>query len=126
MTRSGDRKAARLLLDEMFSPLIAEKLVERGADVVAVAATPELRAMSDAELFEWDAAAGYRLVTENVKDFARLASNARGAGRPCPRLLFTSSRSFPRSRRNPGPIIAALDSWLATSTDSSEDWLRPP
>lgn len=105
---------------------MAEALLERDAEVVAaVAAAPELRAMSDAELFEWAAAGGYRLVTENVKDFARLVSAAEGTGKPCPGLLFTSSRSFPRSRRSPGPLIAALNAWLGEPAHPAEDWLRP-
>jgi len=43
-------------------------------------------------------------------------------------VLFTSSRTFPRSRRNPGPIIDALDAWLSTADATqrpAEDWLAP-
>ncbi len=42
---------AALLLDEMFSPDIAEELRRRGHDVIAVAADLRLRAMTDSELF---------------------------------------------------------------------------
>jgi hypothetical protein len=41
-------------------------------------------------------------------------------------LLFTSNRSFPRSRQNPGPLIGALDQWLAAGPPTApltEDWL---
>lgn len=42
-----------LLLDEMFSPTIAEDLRRRGHDVLAVAGDPPFRSMSDPELYEW-------------------------------------------------------------------------
>lgn len=70
-----------LLLDEMFAPVIARTLRERGFDVMGVA------------------------------------------------LLFTHSRGFPRTRRNPGPLIDALTAWLEASGDvdrPSEDWLARP
>jgi len=121
----GRHETPRLLLDEMFSPVIAEALAGRGIEVTAVAATAELRAMSDVDLFEWAAAGGYHLVTENVKDFARLLSAAQGTGKKAPGVLFTNSRCFPRSRRNPGPLIAALDAWLGAPAHPSEDWLQP-
>lgn len=118
---------ARLLLDEMHAPVVARVLRERGHDVVAVADTPELRAMTDPDLFRWATEHGRRNVTENVKDFRRILASAQESGAGCPGLLFTSSRSFPRSRRNPGPLIDALDSWLGKveAVAPDEDWLCP-
>jgi hypothetical protein len=117
----------QLLLDEMFSPVVAEALRERGHKVVAVVERPDLRAMPDAEVFAWAAAAGYWLLTENVKDFQpvklqALQTNAATAG-----LLFTSSRTFPRSREHVGPLIDALVVWLAKGSPEPpiiEDWLQ--
>jgi hypothetical protein len=113
-----------LLLDEMFSPTIAERLLAKGYDVLAVAAEPGLRAMGDAELFEWACSKGRRLVTENAKDFRPLLEReASGAG---PGILFTSSRTFPRSRRSVGLLVAALEGWLRRHDAPSrppEDWL---
>lgn len=41
------------------------------------------------------------------------------------RLLFTSSRRFPRSRRNLGPLVDALRHWLAApEVHRGEAWLR--
>ena len=59
-------RQVRLLLDEMHSPAIAEALVARGWDVVAVAAEPSLRGSSDTELLEYASRSDQILVTENV------------------------------------------------------------
>ncbi|MBJ7608138.1 MAG: DUF5615 family PIN-like protein [Candidatus Dormibacteraeota bacterium] len=110
----------------MFAPGIAEELRRRGHDVVAVAADPQLRSMTDPEVWAWAVETGRRIVTENVKDFRRLLADADGRG--APGLLFTSSRTFPRNRQAPGRILAALETWLtaATVTDPPpEDWLAP-
>jgi hypothetical protein len=44
------------------------------------------------------------------------------------RLLFTSSRTFPRSRQHVAPLVDALDAWLTKGSPEPpiiEDWLRP-
>ena len=72
------------------------------------------------------AAQGRRIVTENIKDFRRLLLRAGESGMPTAGLLFTSSRTFPRTRRNPGPLIDALDAWLAAPGAADrppQDWL---
>jgi hypothetical protein len=117
-----------LLLDEMHATAVAEALRGRGHDVIAVAERPDLRAMADAELFVWAAQESRRLVTENVKDFRRLSLRAEESALRRAALLYTSSRRFPRSRRNPGPLVAALDAWLCSPDADSrpvEDWLQP-
>jgi nucleoside-diphosphate-sugar epimerase len=117
----------RLLLDEMHQPVVADLLRQRGHDVLALVADPMMRAMADDEVFAWAAREGRRIVTENVKDFRRLLLAA-GDGASVAPLLFTSSRSFPRSRRNPGPLVDALDAWLTVPGAERrpvEDWLLP-
>ncbi len=119
---TGDTPA--LLLDEMHAPAVAEALRRRGYDVVALAESPDLRALSDEELFSWAAACRRRIVTENVKDFRHLFLRAEESGHRHATVLYTSSRTFPRSRRNPGTLIAALDGWLCQAGDRpAEDWL---
>jgi predicted nuclease of predicted toxin-antitoxin system len=123
---SDQRPEVRLLLDEMFSPAIAAKLRELGHDVVAVADSPDLRSKADEEIFAWASAEKRWLLTENVKDFRPIMLRALQAGPPGCGLLFTSSRSFPRSRKNPSPLIAALDAWLTAgppATPVTESWL---
>ncbi|MGI8537232.1 MAG: DUF5615 family PIN-like protein [Mycobacteriales bacterium] len=113
--------AEPLLLDEMFAPVIAALLREDGHDVMAVAGHPLLAAASDPYLARWACQEGRRIVTENVRDFAPLA----GRGDPVLRVLFTSSRRYPRSRRNPGPLVDALHQWLsAPEAHPGEAWLR--
>lgn len=111
----------RLLLDEMFAPSLAQSLCESGFDVVAVAGHPVLAAASDEHVAAWAREQGRRVVTENVRDFAPLA----GRGEPPLRVLFTSSRRFPRSRRNPGPLLKALTDWFGANVEHPlETWLR--
>lgn len=109
------------MLDEMFAPALAEALCAEGFDVVAVAGHQLLAAAPDERVAAWAAEQDRRVVTENVRDFAPLA----GIGDPPLRVLFTSSRRFPRSRRNPGPLLKALRDWLSAGTEyPAETWLR--
>jgi predicted nuclease of predicted toxin-antitoxin system len=120
------RPEVRLLLDEMFSPVIAADLRQLGHDVIAVADRPDLRSKSDEEIFAWASAGKRWLLTENVKDFRPIMLRALSAGAPGCGLLFTSSRAFPRSRKNPGSLIRALDAWLTTGPPAppvTESWL---
>src|SRR5579863_8056448 len=106
------RPDARLLLDEMFSPVIAADLRQLGHDVIAVADRPDLRSKPDEEIFAWASTEKRWLLTENVKDFRPIMLRALSAGVPGCGLLFTSSRAFPRSRKSPGSLTRALHAWL--------------
>jgi predicted nuclease of predicted toxin-antitoxin system len=117
---------ALLLLDEMFSPGIAAELRQLGHDVLAVADRPDLRSKPDEEIFAWATAQKRWLLTENVKDFRPILLRALQAGPPGAGVLFTSSRTFPRSRKNPGPLVRALDAWLTAGPPAPpvmEAWL---
>jgi predicted nuclease of predicted toxin-antitoxin system len=116
----------RLLLDEMFSPAVAAGLRDLGDDVIAVADQPALRSKTDDEVFAWACAERRWVLTENVKDFRPILLRALQGGLPPCGLLFTSSRTFPRSRKNPGPLIRALHSWLSAEPPApsvTESWL---
>ncbi len=122
------RAHSRLALDEMFSPSIAAALREMNDDVVAVAERAHLCSMTDDEVFTWSTAEHRWLLTENVKDF-RPILRALQAGSVIGGLLYTSNRSFPRSRKNPGPLIEALHTWLLAGPPApplTEDWLLSP
>jgi predicted nuclease of predicted toxin-antitoxin system len=122
----SQRPDVRLLLDEMFSPAIAAELRALGHDVAAVADRPDLRSKSDEEVFAWASAEKRWLLTENVKDFRPIMLRALQASQPGCGLLFTSTRAFPRSRKNPGSLIRALDAWLNAGPPAppvTESWL---
>ncbi|WP_322753431.1 DUF5615 family PIN-like protein [Frankia sp. Cas3] len=126
---SGDGpRAIALLLDEMHAPAVAQRLRDLGHDVVAVAADDSLRAMADADLYAWALEHSRWIVTENVKDFRRLLVAADEAGGQMIGMIYTSNRTFPRTRRNHEPLVTALDAWLRRTTlDNAalEEWLRP-
>ena len=110
----------------MHTPTVAVVLRGRGHDVLAVAENPELRAFTDEDLLLYAAGESRRIVTENVKDFRRLLWRSEELGQATAGVLFTSSRAFPRSRRNPGPLIDALHAWLIAPDVGEppvEDWL---
>lgn len=109
--------AEPLLLDEMFAPMLGDRLRAEGFDVVAVAGHGTLGAASDEEVMRWAATQGCRLVTENVKDFQPLVQLANERGEPVAFMLFTSSRRFPRTRHNPSPLLDALRRWLSEPAD---------
>ncbi len=113
----------------MFSPAIAVALRGLGHDVIAVAERGELRAMSDVNLFAWAVAEDRWVLTENVKDFRPIVLRALQAEARVTGVLFTSNRAFPRSRKNPGPLIQAIDAWMCNGPPAgplTEDWLLSP
>jgi predicted nuclease of predicted toxin-antitoxin system len=121
--------SARLVLDEMFSPAIAAALRDLGHDVIAVAERGDLRAMNDDEVFSWATSQGRWLLTENVKDFRPILLRALQAEASITGILYTSNRAFPRSRKNPGPLIKAIHAWMLNGppeTPLTEDWLLNP
>src|SRR5260370_21204588 len=123
MTQPG---IPRLLLDEMFSPAIAVALRDLGHDVLGVAERGERGAMPAQNIFAWATAHGRWLLTENVKDFRPILLQALQTDAAATGILYTSSRTFPRSRKNPGPLIHALHVWLETGPPAApltEDWL---
>jgi predicted nuclease of predicted toxin-antitoxin system len=126
--RPGDKPDA-LLLEEMFSPRIADELALRGVDCRAVVADPVLRAQSDLEIF--DSAVHYNrvLVTNNVPDFESLRRAREAAGGPVPGLVYTSDVTFPRTKAYVSRLVTALAAAAAdreTARCGGVLWLRPP
>ena len=102
----------RLLLDEHYSPSIAEELRNRGHDVVSAQERDDLRGITDLEL--WNRAAAERrvVVTENVADFMPLVRGAAASGETVVGVVFTSGRSMPRSQATIGAYVTALERLL--------------
>jgi predicted nuclease of predicted toxin-antitoxin system len=102
----------RLLLDEMYSPAIAEALRERGHDALSAHDRPDLAAALDRAIFAAMQAEERVIVTNNVRDFAPLAREALERGSTFPGIVFTSDRSLPRNKRTIGTFAAALDALM--------------
>jgi hypothetical protein len=121
-------KPDALLLDEMFSPAIADDLVSRGIDCRAVVADVLLRALSDLAVFEAALLEGRVLVTNNVPDFESLRRAREAAGGEVPSLIYTSDATFPRAKAYVARLVTALEA-AAASHEANRCggvlWLRP-
>jgi predicted nuclease of predicted toxin-antitoxin system len=97
----------KLLLDEMYSPGLAEAL--RAADVDARTVVEfGLAGSSDPEVFEAAIADGRTLLTENVADFARISAEHVVAGQHHPGVLIALSSRFSRRAAGIGPLVTAV------------------
>lgn len=105
----------------MHAPSVADKLTGESFDVVAVAALPELRGMSDEELLTYATTGRRALVTENVADFMPLATQWVGEHKTHSGLVFTNPRRFNRATlAYPGNLIAALREFLTDPSITGE------
>jgi predicted nuclease of predicted toxin-antitoxin system len=112
----------RLLLDEHYSPEIAQQLRTRGHDVVAVAERADLVGLSDDELLRRMAQEQRAILTNNVKDFVPLSSRAALERNDHFGLLLTSDKSMPRRNDAIGRLLDALDAFL--QSHQAEDSCR--
>lgn len=121
---TGASREVKLLLDEMHAPGIAQILVKGGWDVVAVASEAPLGGLPDGDLFVHAATDGRVLVTENVMDFASLASEWAVKQRSHSGLIFTNPRRFNRAMLSyPGNLVVALQSFLEAPSVAGESWI---
>ena len=120
----------KLLLDEHFSPDIADSLRRRGHDVVAVAERVELRGLVDPDILDIAATEHRVVVTGDVGDFARLGGRRLRNLKPHVGVVLVPRRSFPGSADAFGRLIRALDALLLAhpgDDDLTDDvvWLKP-
>ncbi len=117
----------KLLLDVHHSPLVADRLSAEGGDVVAGAADPLLRPLSDEELLRAATSLGRTVVTENARDFDRIARAWAVAGEHHGGIVLTSPRRFHRgATAYPEDLTRALRALLASPPATTEDmviWL---
>lgn len=114
----------KLLLDEMHAPSVADVLTEESFDVVAVAAKPDLRGMSDEDLLVHAAAVERAIVSENVTDFMSLILQWTGESRAHPGLILTNPKRYNRAAlAYPGNLIAALRDFLIEPPTKGESWI---
>ena len=102
----------KLLLDELYTHVIAEQLRDRGHDVVSVHERPDLEGLKEFDLFRLTAAEARAIVTENWPDFQRELQNAAAAGLTHYGVVFTSRQRLPRSKKTIGLFVRVLGDFL--------------
>jgi hypothetical protein len=97
-----------LLLDEMFTDVIAQQLRTKGYDVVSVVADPALVGLPDDQILAYATTEGRASVTANIKDFIPLDTRYRAADQSHAGLILVSTKAFPQNRGFPTAVITAL------------------
>lgn len=121
----------RLLIDEMYSATIAERLRQAGHDAISVTEHADMVGLDDSAVCDLAVAGLRAVVTENAADFLRIVETRLASGEHVPTLVITSNRSFPRrSRSFLGRAVRALSSFCdehseADSQAGAVHWLRP-
>lgn len=114
--RAGSLRGLRLLLDEHFSPKIAQGLRKLGHDVVAVKERLDLLARSDRAHFAAMQDQRRAIVTQDLGDFRPLLEQAANDGERTYGLICVPSKI--RLRRDAtGQLLAALDRLLKENPD---------
>ena len=121
----------RLLLDEHYSPAIAEGLRRRGQDVISIHERPDLAGLEDFQLFPRLAPERLAILTENWADYREEMRKAAAAGRDHYGVLFTSRRRLPRGKGTIGLYVRILGDFLDRHADedailNSYRWLPEP
>jgi hypothetical protein len=118
----------KLLLNEVLSPEIARQLRARGHDVEAVAGHSDWKGLSDSQLMVVARTEHRAIVTNNLRDYRPLHSEAiTPGGHGHFGMIFIPS-DYRRTRADTGRIIAALEAKLAqypgeTELADGEAWL---
>jgi Domain of unknown function (DUF5615) len=102
----------KLLLDEMLSPVIAERLRERGHDVWAISGHREHEALSDRDVMDLARAQRRAVVTNNVVDFRPLHHEAVAPGGAGHWGMVFMPGDYRRTKADIGRIVRALDAKL--------------
>jgi hypothetical protein len=116
----------RLLLDEMLSAEIAEKIRSRGHDAVAVDKTPELRGLPDRELFGHAQEQERAIVTYDREDFLALDREYRSRQQEHYGIAILHPRRFPQGAGSIGSPVTALASFVEAGSPypSFIHWLQ--
>jgi hypothetical protein len=106
----------KLLLDEMLSAVVAERLRGGGHDVSAVQDRGELRGLADPDLFEHAQHEQRAIVTYTRDDFLALDRGYRARGRAHHGAIILNPSRFPQAAATSGPLITALEALLSTDS----------
>jgi Domain of unknown function (DUF5615) len=114
-----------VLLDVHHSRLAAARLRQVGHDVVAAADIAELATIGDEELLRRATAEGRALVSENVKNFARVVRTWVASGEHRAGVIFASPRRFHRGgSAYPENLVVGLSAVLDSPPEDQEDWVH--
>ena len=103
----------KLLLDEMFSPLVAANLRAQGHDAVAIKEHAEWQSLSDPDVVALARTEQRAVVTTNVRDFRPLHAELVASGGEGHAGMVFVPASFRLTRSATGQIVAALEARLA-------------
>jgi len=103
----------KLLLDEMFSPLIAAELRARGHDAVAIKERDEWQSLSDPDVLALARTEQRAVVTANLRDFRPLHAELVAPGGEGHAGMVFVPTSFGLTRAATGQVVAALEARLA-------------
>jgi predicted nuclease of predicted toxin-antitoxin system len=119
----------KLLLDEMYTPVVAEQLRAHGHDVASLhdPSYRELEGEPDEHVWTRAISDGRALVTENVGDFRRIEALALAHGEPTAQLIMTTDRQSPRGDpATVGRLLRALDTLLTNPpSTATATFLKP-
>ncbi|HJQ42847.1 MAG TPA: DUF5615 family PIN-like protein [Jatrophihabitantaceae bacterium] len=118
----------KLLLDELLSAAIADRLRAVGVDAIAVVEDALLVGAPDSDILEAATAQRRCLVTLNIADFVVLSRQWQAAGRDCAGIVYVPSRAFPQNRSFIGSVSAELKELVdrdAVPGPNAEAFLRP-
>lgn len=120
----------KLLIDEMYSPEVAERLRDRGHDAVSAQERTDLTAAADADVVRLMQLERRVIVTNNHRHFAPLAHVALQGGETFHGILFTSDKSLPRSKRKIPVMVDLLEELLKRHRGDEKlaagiEWLAP-
>jgi predicted nuclease of predicted toxin-antitoxin system len=115
----------KLLLDEMYSHVLADALRATGVDASTVVERG-LAGRSDPEVFAAAVDQGRAVLTENVADFARISAEHLSAGRHHPGVLIALSSRFSRRPGGVEILVAAISSIADQKLEDRVIYLRRP
>lgn len=115
----------KVLLDVHHSRIAAERLRERGYDVLAASDDPVLAALDDDDLLRAATQDRRIVVTQNARDFDRIVRAWAALGQRHSGVVFTSPRRYHRGNvAYPENLVAALATLIDNPPDSTVDWVH--
>lgn len=119
----------KLLLDEMWTPTIAQQLRGRGHDVAAIKEAELARRYGgrpDDEVFASAQDDGFTIVTDNIADYEQARLTWESSGRAHQGLVYALDPPFNRHRGEAviGQMVKALDRFLLSSESTGSPFNR--